>query len=647
MSIQVSSQGINYIPTRAQQQSLNAPLQPKVASNLFPIAPIRITAKKSIPQMLLKAIYQNDPQFGEYFNAHPILFNLLDTAVSKQDKSKILAQFLETTMIDQPTVNKLYSIVNDIKWGPVIGSKFLFDGESSNTLDNVNDVLGRDVYSDLAHKGLFVKDPKELINRTLSREDVLKLMNRGLTQAQVTNLFINSLPHTNPEIIRQTVGQIFTEEQPVQEVPVEGLGGPETLVPGGQPVPLNPLGPVSPQTTSVENPPQGPVVASAPDSTMVPNKILESLTNAISSLSSRMASLETPVPPTVTGPFGEDFSKELDTIPDTVVPVKTEDTEQKGVTGGPIVALPQGLTRDQALPKESTATPAVTPLDGVENMVFNEKEFDNLIRSIQDVKQSDYDKVVSELIDNISKNKSVDVIENTIDQVIQNQSDFGSTPQDRFIYFSTLLSLSQALQDSYGDDLPNIPIFDRLSEVIGNLDKELKANHDIYNLAEQKFPSLLKDFIKTKQVETEAKVLAPEPTSKAPVDEKPISNKEKRKRRQRVARGEGLSNVVLRPIEKFIKDARFKVTKRDSVNQEDLDQRQSKVQTKSAKELLSDLASYTDFPTNVVRRNFGRHFSIKNMPKLLENYVRDNGDDMKQFNEDLKELRRYLSDNTK
>ena len=331
MSIQVSSQGINYIPTRAQQQSLNAPLQPKVASNLFPIAPIRITAKKSIPQMLLKAIYQNDPQFGEYFNAHPILFNLLDTAVSKQDKSKILAQFLETTMIDQPTVNKLYSIVNDIKWGPVIGSKFLFDGESSNTLDNVNDVLGRDVYSDLAHKGLFVKDPKELINRTLSREDVLKLMNRGLTQAQVTNLFINSLPHTNPEIIRQTVGQIFTEEQPVQEVPVEGLGGPETLVPGGQP----------PQTTSVENP---PVVASAPapalpvvtpepqglardqalpvapDSTVVPNKILESLTNAISSLNSRMASLETTVPPTVTGPFGEDFSRELDSIPDKVEP---------------------------------------------------------------------------------------------------------------------------------------------------------------------------------------------------------------------------------------------------------------------------------------------------------------------------------------
>lgn len=641
MSIQVSSQGINYVPTRAQQQSLNAPLQPKVASNLFPIAPIRITAKKSIPQMLLKAIYQNDPQFGEYFNAHPILFNLLDTAVSKQDKSKILAQFLETTMIDQPTVNKLYSIVNDIKWGPVIGSKFLFDGESSNTLDNVNDVLGRDVYSDLAHKGLFVEDPKELINRTLSREDVLKLMNRGLTQAQVTNLFINSLPHTNPEIIRQTVGQIFTEEQPVQEVPVEGLGGPETLVPEGQP----------PQTTSVENP---PVVAPAPapttppeDSTVVPNKILESLTNAISSLNSRMASLETPVPPTVTGPFGEDFSKELDTIPDKVEPTKTEETEQKGVTGGPIVPLPQGLTRDQALPTESTATPAATALVGVEKTVFNEKEFDNLIRSIQDVKQSDYDKVISQLIDNISKNKSVDVIENTIDQVIQNQSDFGSTPQDRFIYFSTLLSLSQALQDSYGDDLPDIPIVNRLSDEIGKLDTELQANPDIYNLAENKFPSLMKDFIKTKQVETEAKVLAPEPTSKAPVDEKPVSNKEKRKRRQKAAQGEGLSNVVLRPIEKFIKDARFKVTKRDSVNQEDLDQRQSKVQTKSAKELLSDLASYTDFPTNVVRRNFGRHFSIKNMPKLLENYVRDNGDDMKQFNEDLKELRRYLSDNTK
>ena len=519
MSIQVSSQGINYIPTRAQQQSLNAPLQPKVASNLFPIAPIRITAKKSIPQMLLKAIYQNDPQFGEYFNAHPILFNLLDTAVSKQDKSKILAQFLETTMIDQPTVNKLYSIVNDIKWGPVIGSKFLFDGESSNTLDNVNDVLGRDVYSDLAHKGLFVKDPKELINRTLSREDVLKLMNRGLTQAQVTNLFINSLPHTNPEIIRQTVGQIFTEEQPVQEVPVEGLGGPETLVPGGQPVPLNPLGPVSPQTTSVENPPQGPVVASAPDSTMVPNKILESLTNAISSLNSRMASLETPVPLTVTGPFGEDFSKELE---------------------------PQ---------------PAF-----VESYVQSGKPYD------------------------------------TFDDLFE-------SPDER----DARLGRDKIIETRPSDMILETPPSDMILETS---------------------PS---DMI----LET------PQPGPAAQSSDESSDSKPIKRKRKRSARGRGLSNDGLRPVDKFIKDARFKVTKRDSVNQEDLDQRQSKVQTKSAKELLSDLASYTDFPTNVVRRNFGRHFSIKNMPKLLEDYVRDNGDDMKQFNEDLKELRRYLSDNTK
>lgn len=437
--IQKSAQGILYTPPKGSTKVLQGPPIPMLSTKSLPIPPEKIRARKSIPQRLLKLLFDSDPQFGNYINANPILFNLLDTGVTREMKSKILADFLETNSVDRVTSNKLLSIINDINWGPIINKPFQLSGEASNALQDVNDAVGHDVYSRAVHHSLFTDSANEIIKRVFNEQDIENLRNSNISESQVLQLFRGIFPGENPNQLQDTIDNIY-KSVPPQAVPIEGIGGPETLTtdqPAEEPV-------AAAEEPAVKES-QEPVDESAPKEAESPIKPL--------SLKESVADDKT------------------SDIPETL------DIKQQRASAASDVST---------MPVETEAAIRPPTLNG---NVYGELSTDaEFVRNVKELEG----KTIERIADNLKNKISGQPLEEIKKAIREN---LNSKPElkdkiDIFIYFSALATLAEAWEQK-DPDLSDANLHDNLFSELTDLDEMLQSSPELLKLAHDIFKNVL------------------------------------------------------------------------------------------------------------------------------------------------------------
>jgi hypothetical protein len=220
MSIIFTNQGVAYITG-----GTDAPFITKNVNKYLPIKVNKIQAS-SVSLSLLQNLIKIDPQLGALFQRNPILLGLLDASQSQSERGQLVANFIrENSLLSDSTKNKLISLVEDLKFNQVLRKPGVLDRNSSAVLEEIQNILGNDVYNRLVDANLVTDNVTSLVLNTLSPYEVGQLKAKGVGPERVAQLLSKIIVTSEPDTINRTVKSLF-DSLPVLPVAPEIIGNP-------------------------------------------------------------------------------------------------------------------------------------------------------------------------------------------------------------------------------------------------------------------------------------------------------------------------------------------------------------------------------------------------------------------------------------